>query len=150
MGSFSEQIKAWEQKALAVANKSVSNAVEELFTSIVVASPSPISDPQAKFSKGLLINQWYPSVGSASSEEGTSTNDHGIESLSRIKAMIAANPFMGKDNIVFLANNTEQAPHAEYLGWPKGEGTSGWKWTGTVIPYSMISKSVAKIRGMYM
>src|SRR6202008_2708699 len=139
---FADDIFKFRDKALLAASSKLNNIVEELFTSIVVLSPSP-SNP-GKFAKGLLANQYYTSVGANnfSTEVSLSVNDYGIESLSRIKAMVADNPFLGKDNVVTLTNNTEEAYHAEILGWPAGSGANGWKWSGNSLPYKMVSKSV--------
>lgn len=141
MASFSEQIKAWEQKALLAANKSVSNAVEELFTSIVVASPSP-SNP-GPYAIGLLANQYYPMINGFSQEISTATNPNGSDSLSRIKSILAGRVFYGKDNFITLTNNTDHAYLAEVTGWQAPQ------WSGKQGPYSMVSRSVAKLRGMY-
>ena len=149
--SFESDIKAFQAKALLAANKAVCKVVEEVFTGAVTHSPSPISDPQAKFSRGLLINQWYPQVGGFSTEQSTATNDYGSSSLSRIKATVAAMPFYGKDNIVTLTNNVDHAYRAEVLGWPEGKDpNSNWNWTGMVMPYGMVRKSVEAVRGAYI
>lgn len=139
--SFLDDIKAFEQKALLAANKSVSNVVEELFTSVVVLSPSPTN--KGPYAIGLLANQYYPMVGGHSQEVSTATNPYGMASLSRIKSMLASRVFFGKDNFITLTNNVDHAYRAEVMGWEAPQ------WSGKQGPYSMVSKSVAKIRGMY-
>ena len=149
--SFLSDIMAFERNALAKASKNTNNIVEDTFTQAVVRSPSPVSDPTAKFSKGLLTNQWYPQIGSGySSMVTTATNANGIDSLSRIKALLATSPFLGKDNIVSLANNTEEAYYAEVLGWKAGPGTNGWIWSGRQSsPYAMVRGTITYIQGKY-
>lgn len=145
--SFASDIKAFQEKALLAANKKTTAAIEELFTTAVVESPSPAG--QGEYSKGLLANQWYSMIGGFSSALTSATNPNGADSLSRIKATLASLPFYGKDNVVTLTNNTNYAYRAEVLGWPLGEGTNGWHWSGRVGGYGMIAKSVAKVKGTY-
>lgn len=145
---FEAAIRAFELKALRQANKSVANAVESLFTSPVVLSPSPANP--GEYSKGLLANQWYPELGGGYDLTNTmSTNPNGADSLSRIKAMLAHNAFFGKDNTITLTNSCKYAYRAEYLGWPLGEGTDGWVWSGRVGPYRMVGTSVNNFIGAY-
>ncbi len=149
--SFASQIKAFEEKALLAANRSVSNAVEEIFTSAVVNTPSPTSSPtSAQYSTGLLANQWYPEVSSFSGQLSSATNPYGADSLSRIKALSGQQLFLKRDNVITLTNNVDHAQRAEYLGWPQGKGTNGWTWTGTVGPYAMVGRAVAAWRGKYL
>lgn len=146
--SLSDDIKAFRDKALLAASKNTNNIVEELFTQAVIRSPSPTNP--GRFAKGLLVNQWYSSIGSTYSLSVTSaTNAYGIDSLSRIKATIAENPFLGKDNEVTLANNTQEAYHAEVLGWPAGGGANGWVWSGRQGPYAMVRGAITYIQGKY-
>ena len=144
---FAEQIKAFEQKAILKASLNTNNIVEELFSQVVILSPSP-SNP-GLFFKGLLANQWYSEVGSYSNSLSTTTNDSGLESLSRIKATLRTNPFLGKDNIITFTNNVNHAYRAENLGWPQGEGANGWYWSGKQAPYGMVNKSVLIIKAKY-
>lgn len=145
--SFESDIKAFQAKALLAANKSVCKVVEEVFTQTVVLSPSPSN--QGPYAKGLLANQYYTDVGGSFSGDITSaTNPNGADSLSRIKATMASQPFFGKDNVVTLTNNTEEAIYAERLGWKKGEGTNGWTWSGTPA-YGMVVKAVIATKAKY-
>lgn len=146
---FASDIKAFKEKATESMNFSVCKVVENLFSSIVVLSPSPANP--GKFAKGLLANQYYTEIGgNYSASISLSTNDFGIESLSRIKATIAQKPFLGKDNVVTLTNNTLEAYYAEVLGWPAGGGPKGREWSGNVLPYRMVARSVQITKGAYM
>jgi hypothetical protein len=146
--SFLDDIKAFREQALQDASQSVNKLVHNLFTEVVARSPSP-SNP-GQFAKGLLVNQWYPTVGGGySTELGTLTNDIGVDSLSRISKALSQNPFLGKDNTISLTNNTEEAYYAEVLGWPEGLGTNGWNWRGNTGPYMMIANSVQSVIGAY-
>jgi len=147
--SFADDVKKWEQKALLAANAATCKVFEELSTSAVELSPTHALG--AKYSQGQLKNQWYAAVGPTPSTAITAaTSDSGADSLARIKASIAQKPFFGKDNILTLANNTEQAYYAEVLGWKPGEGTNGWVWSNDVKPYRMVALSVAATKGKYM
>lgn len=142
---FAEDIKKFQEKALLAANQSVSNAVESLFTEVVVRSPSP-SNP-GNYAMGHLANQWYTMVGGGFSSENTSaTNPNGADSLSRIKATLAQRIFLGQDNSISLTNNDSWSYRAEYLGWPK---TDGAPWKGRVGAYHMVSISLNNFKGAY-
>lgn len=146
---FSQDVFKFRDKALLAANVSVNRIVEELFTSIVVLSPSPVN--KGPFARGYLVNQYYPAIGANnfSTSLSLSTSDYGIESLSRIKAIIAQNLWLGKDAVVTLTNNTEEAYRAEIIGWPAGGGSNGWRWSGKARPYKMVATSINNIIGKY-
>lgn len=140
---FGASVQLNGQKLLKKTNDKCLAIAKELFVSIVNLSPSPIN-PGA-FADGLLVNQWYPAIGSFSSELGASESDYGAESLARIAA-ISPVAFMGKDNMVTLSNNVHYAYRAEALGWPITPGTN---WTGRVGPYLMVAKSLQAISARY-
>ncbi len=142
--SFAAQIKAWEEKTKLAMNKSVCNAVERLFTNVVVLSPSP-SHP-GPYAKGVLSNQYYPMIGGNYSTALTiASNPNGTDSLSRIKAMLASSPFLGKDNKITLTNNCDYAYRAENLGWPVSDG-----WSGKIGAYKMVATSINNLKAFYI
>lgn len=142
---FADDILKFKEKALLAANQSVSNAVESLFTEVVVRSPSP-SNP-GNYATGQLVNSWFTAVGGTYDMSTTSvTNPYGSDSLSRIKAALSQNLFYGKDNSISLTNSDSMAYRAEYLGWPK---TAGTPWKGRVGAYHMVSISVNNFKGAY-
>lgn len=145
--SFLTDIEAFAKKAVLKASSSVANVAEDLMTATVINTPSP-SNP-GPYAKGLLANQWYSSIGDFSSMVSSDANSNGIASLSRIKATLASNPFLGRDNVVTLTNNLDYAYRAEHLGWPAGQGTNGRHWSGRQGPYAMVSKSMAYVQGKY-
>ena len=129
------------------ASKAVNNIAEEYMTKVVENTPTK---EIGNYAKGLLVNQWYTATGGQySSEVSTATNVTGSGSLSRIKASIAMNNFLGKDGVITLTNNLEYAYRAEKLGWPKGEGSNGWVWSGRRGRYAMVAKSTLYIQGKY-
>ena len=141
MAGFGASVQANCQKLLKKTNDKCLAIAKELFVSIVNLSPSP-SNP-GQFADGLLVNQWYPAIGSFSSELGTSESPYGAGSLARI-ASIDPVAFLGKDNVVTLSNNVHYAYRAEALGWPVEDG-----WTGKVGPYLMVAKSLQAISARY-
>lgn len=145
--SFADQIKAFERKALLAANSSVLKAFETVAIDTVLLTPT---SPEAKYATGLLINSWYPAVGSFDNTVGTTTDYYGNASLARIKAIVAQQPFLGKDNFITLTNSVDHAYRAEHLGWPSGLGTNGWHWTGKVQAYKMVGRAVNNLKGKYM
>lgn len=145
---FAEDVKAFEKKALTAASNSINKRIIYLFTSVVGYSPTA---PEAKWSKGALIDQWFPSVGkSPNFAMNGSLNYQGANSMSRINSLFSQPLFLGKDNIVTFTNSVSYAYRAENLGWPKGlDSKSGWTWTGRVAPYKMVSKAVNDFKGAY-
>lgn len=143
---FAEDIKKFEQKALLSANKSVCNAFEYVATQAVILSPE---QPTANFATGLLKNSFYAKVGGFDLTVGTTANPSGNSSLSSIKAAVAAQPFLGKDNTITLTNSVDHSYRANYLGWPQGEGANGWVWSGKVTAYNFIGQAVNNFRGAY-
>lgn len=141
-------LQAFSDKAMLQASTNTNKIVEDLFKQTVLGSPSP-SNPGV-FAKGLLVNQYYTEVGGGySTDVGTATDDFGADSYFRIAETLAEQPFLNKDNVVTLANNTEEAYYADKLGWKAGLGTNGWVWTGNVGPYAMRTNAVNYIISKY-
>lgn len=149
--SLSQGISKFATKVTMQASASINKIAEEYFLKHVDYSPSKDSTPEAYYSKGVLINSWFPSIGkSPSSVVGTVANTNGTDSRERIKAMFAQNPFWGNDNTVTLANNVSWSYRADRIGWPRGlDPATGWSWSGNVGPYMMTSLSKAYIKGKY-
>lgn len=145
--SLSQGISKFATKATIQASISTNRIVEDYFNKHVDYSPSKNSTPEAYYSQGILIDSWYPSIGvSPSTVVGSTANSSGADSRERIRAMLAQNPFWGKDNIVTLANNVSYAYRADKIGWPRGlDAATGWNWTGNVGPYMMTSLAKAYI-----
>ena len=145
--SFLSDIKSFQEKALKAASTNTTNITQEAFLAVVNYSPSP-SNP-GPYAKGLLVNQYYLAFGNTpSSEVNSSTSDTGEASKTRIKLLSVSLPFYGKDSVVTLANNTEEAFYADKLGWAAGAGTNGWTWTGKA-PYFMTAKAMTLIKSKY-
>ena len=144
---FADSIKAFEKKALLAASNNSNTIVKKLFTYTVENSPSP-NNP-GPYATGLLINQYYPMIAGTSSEISSATSPYGNASLARINDIVLQMPFLGKDNFVTLTNNVDHAYRAEMLGWPAGEGTNGWMWSGRQGPYGMVQKAMIQIQGDY-
>lgn len=145
MGLASD-IKAFADKAIKAASDNTNKIVEDLFLAPVDYSPSP-SNP-GPYAIGLLVNQWYPSVGTPDTSVTSATNPNGADSIARILSLASANAFLRKDNVVYLSNNTEEAYYANRLGWQRGQGNNGWIWAGAPA-YYMTDKAVAYIQGVY-
>lgn len=145
---LSNDIKAFTDKAVKAMSDNTNKIVEDLFTAAVDYSPSPTRDPTGRYARGLLVNQWYFSVGAPSSEVGSSLSDSGTDSIARIREIASVLPFNGKDNSVYLSNNTEEAYYANKLGWQRGQGNNGWIWAGASA-YYMADKAISYIQGKY-
>lgn len=139
MGGFADSVKANCQKILEAVDKKSYSIASQLFTNIVVLSPSP-SNP-GETAKGLLANQWYTQIGtSPSSELSSATSPYGSDSLSRINSLANQKIFYGKDGAVTFTNNVPYGILAEKLGW------TGGSWSGKVGPYRMVELSFIKIK----
>lgn len=136
--SFADSVKANSQKILAHINKKCYSITWQFFTSVVIFSPSPNNPGET--SKGLLANQWYPSVGrNFSTGLSSSISPYGSESLSRINTIVKGEEFLGKDGVMTMTNNVSYAANAESIGWPAPQ------WSGRVSPYRMVALSMAKV-----
>lgn len=147
---FARDIKAFEDKANAEMNKSVTKAVEILFFNVVALTPSPINP--GPWAKGHLANQWYPAVGdNPDTSTSDSVSNNGSDSLRRIKGLLSLNLFHGKDRTITLTNSVTYAYRAEHLGWPKGyDSDSGWTWSGRrPRGYKMVTTAVNNFKGLY-
>lgn len=143
---FASDIRAFADKAQKAMSDNTNKIVEDLFTLAVKFSPSP-SNP-GPYAKGLLANQWYPSVGAYSPAKSTTVSPTGSDSLSRIVELKASNPFLGKDNVVFFTNNTDESYYADLLGWEAGKGANGWFWKGAA-PYYMRNQAITYVQQAY-
>lgn len=139
MGSFADSVKANCQKILEEVDKKSYFIVSQLFTSVVMLSPSP-SNP-GETAKGLLANQWYTQIGTEPSTElSSATSPYGSDSLARINSLANQKIFFKKDGAVTFTNNVPYGILAEKLGW------TGGSWSGKVGPYRMVDLSFVKIK----
>jgi hypothetical protein len=139
MGSFADSVKANCQKMLDAVDNKCYSITNQLFTSVVLLSPSPTNPGET--AKGLLANQWYPQIGTApSSELSSATSPYGSDSLARINSLANQKVFFGKDGAITFTNNVPYGILAEKLGW------IGGAWSGRVGPYRMVELSFIKIK----
>jgi hypothetical protein len=145
MTGFAKSVATNIAKLKARVNAQCYQLARELFTSIVVLSPSP-GNP-GPFADGLFANQWYPSDGPEfSSEVGTSEAQAGDESLLRIATILDPDngkQFFEKDGAVTMTNNLPYSSLVETWGWPFPQ------WTGRSGPYRMVALSIQAIAAKY-
>lgn len=146
MNNLVADIQRFAEGTLLLANNSVCNVFEEVGSGCVTESPEP---NVAGYAKGLLKNSWYVQVNGIDNTVGTIPNVTGADSLSRIKAVITTLPFYGKDGYITVTNSLDYAYRANYLGWPEGEGTNGWVWSGRVPAYGMVEKAITNAKAKY-
>lgn len=138
--SFLDDIEAFREKALTAASDNTNKVVDTLFTQTVARSPTV---GYGDYSQGVMIANWYVTSGNDySTETSTSADPSGAASVSRIDGALAEDLFYGRDNILSMSNSSPGVYRAEILGWPSGDNETGWRWTGTVGPYAMISTAV--------
>lgn len=144
MSTFGASVTLNCDRLLQKTNARCLSVAKELFDSIVNLSPSPKNNSQ--WADGLLVNQWYPAVGTFSSELSTSTSPYGAASLSRISSLVSdSKEFYGKDGVITLSNNVFYAYRAEALGWPEKDNPV-WK---NAEPYWMVARSLQIIAARY-
>jgi hypothetical protein len=146
---FADDIKKWELKALEAANTSVCKAFEKLGVNLVDLTGNGNINIGG-YSNGDIANNWHVSVGALTTVVPNAPDLAGTASLSRIKSLTAARPFYGKDNVVFLTNVMNYSYRADKVGWPMGQGTNGWVWSGRVPAYGFTSRAVNNLKGAYI
>jgi hypothetical protein len=106
-----------------------------LFVAIVKTTP---------IDKGLLINNWFPEVGSSFSSNTTSSADKaGGGSLARINSVVKVGNSNFKSEISYtLSNNIPYSYLAEVTGWNPPQ------WKGTP-PYRMVALSLQAVAAKY-
>lgn len=138
MGSFADSIKANVKEVKQEVNDKIVKAAVNMFRDVVQFSPSHELQGSV-WSEGLLINQWYPSVGSPSSQLGSQKDQVGLQSMDRIAQLIGSTDFLKRDNTLYLTNNIPYAYQAEVVGW-YGNGMN-------TAPYAMVDKALTKAKG---
>ena len=138
MGSFADSIKANIKEVKQEVNDKITKVAVDMFRNVVQFSPSHELHGSV-WANGLLINQWYPSTGSASSQLSSQADQVGFQSMDRISQLIGTNNFTVKDNSLWLTNNVPYAYQAEADGWYGG----GMK----TAPYAMVDKALTKAKG---
>jgi hypothetical protein len=118
MGSFADSIKANITQIQQEVNDTITNEAVKTFRDVVSYSPSKDFNG-AEWATGWVINQWYPSVGRASSELNENRDQAGFNSGDRIAQLIGSKNFIKKDNSLWLTNNVPYVYQVEVLGWPQ-------------------------------
>lgn len=144
--SFEAAIRAFEAKAKKAMNDSVCKAFEYLATENVRLTTEM---KVGGYSVGHIANNWRVSVGSPQVLDDGTADITGGASLSRIKAFTQGLHFLGKDNTIFLTNGVNYSYRANVLGWPAGQGTNGWHWTGNVKAYGFTTTAINNLKGKY-
>lgn len=138
---FADDVKKFQAKALKDMNDSVAKVVTTMFKDIVALTPSPSmnasNENKAVYSRGLLVNQWYPAIKVFDRTTGNAIDDVGAGSYMRIYSILSTQPFYGKDNTITLTNSVSYIMKAERLGWDR---------TG---PYAMVATSLVNIKQAY-
>lgn len=129
MGSFADSIKANIKALQQEVNDTITNEAVKTFRSVVSYSPSKDFNG-SEWATGWVINQWYPSVGSPSSELNENRDQAGFNSGDRISQLAGSNNFIKKDNSLWLTNSVPYVYQVEALGWPQTE------------PYAMVDKAL--------
>jgi hypothetical protein len=146
---FLAKIKAFEEKANLAANTSVCKAFEYLGVNLVELTGNG-SINIGGFSNGDIANNWHVSVGGLTMVMPNGPDMTGAASLSRIKGLAKELSFYKKDNTVFLTNVMNYSYRADKLGWPTEQSTNGWNWSGNVVAYGFVDKSLLNLKGKYM
>lgn len=145
--SFANAIKAWEEKTLQQANTSVTKAFSSAGIDLVTLTQNINF---GGYSKGHIANNWQASVGSPTLTATNAADLSGAASLSSIASFEASKAFYRQDNVAYISNGVSYAYRADKLGWPSGEGTNGWVWSGRVGAYGFTGKAINNLKGKYM
>ncbi len=129
MGSFADSIKANIKELQQEVNDKITTEAIKTFRSVVSYSPS-LDFNGSEWATGWVINQWYPKVGSPSSELNESRDQAGMNSGDRIAQLIGSKNFINKDNSIYLTNNVPYVYQVEAIGWARTR------------PYAMVDKAL--------
>lgn len=116
MGSFADSIKANIKELQQEVNDTITNEAIKTFRDVVSYSPSKDFNG-SEWSTGWVINQWYPKVGSPSSELNQARDQAGMNSGDRIAQLLGSKNFLKKDNSIYLTNNVPYVNQVEFIGW---------------------------------
>jgi hypothetical protein len=143
--SLESDIKAFQEKSLKQASTKVSKVASDYFKKVVEFSPD---SNKGTYSVGTIKDNWYSSVASPDTSFGGTHDDVGASSLMRIYSTLESQPFLNRDNKVFLSNSTKWAYRAEYIGWPNGlDPETNWTWVNGIQPYAMVRNATNYIQG---
>lgn len=133
---FADSVRIASSKIQSEVNAKIVAIATELFTDVVAGTP---------VLTGNLIDNWYAGqgIGNYSDECSPSLDTGASNSLAQIASIAESTAFMGMDNEISLANNTEYAYRAEVLGWPKPD------WSGHVGPYAMVKNAILVASSKY-
>lgn len=136
---FADSVKLSAEKMQGEVNSKIVDVAQQLFTSIVVATPVN-QDPHAK-KRGELKNNWMVGQGidNYNRTYTASFDEDGSASLTQIASFRGSTLFEGQDNEISLTNIVPYGYKAEVTGWPLP-----W-WTGRVGPYAMVRNSMLEI-----
>jgi len=137
MKAFTKSLQENIQLIQEDVNDKITDVTISLFRKVVNKSPSWFIF-NSEYSEGWLINQWYPSVKSASKAIDSAKSDYGRDSLERIDQLKDTNFFLKKDNSIYLSNNVPYGQYAEVLGWQPSDNP---RWRGHA-PYAMMELSL--------
>jgi len=145
---FAAKIKAFEEKALMQADKSLNKFIEALgVENVNLTKDGKIN--RGGYSDGDIANNWYISVGVPATNPPNAPDLSGSASLARIQAFSVQKLFYRKDNKVFITNVMNYSYRANTIGWPTGEGTNGWVWSKGIGPYGFVQQAISNIKGKY-
>lgn len=146
---FADDIKKFRDRAIKAASDNTNKVVEDLYRTNVYMSPEPPS--KGGYSIGTIKNNWYSSIATPDMSYSGLSDINGVSSISRIVSTLSQNPFLGKDNVLYLTNSTPWAYRADKVGWPKNDpkNNTGWDWSGRVLPYLFTSTAMQTIINKY-
>jgi len=121
-------------------NQHLISKTQEVFTSVVDKTPSVMLG--SPYATGELVNQWYTSQTSPSTEVDTTTSPSGSSSRLRIYNIGDWSSFLKKDGSVFLTNNVPYVINAEETGWLQSENPR-WR---NAAPYAMVENAVIEAK----
>lgn len=146
--NFADSIKAFEEKAMKAADKSVTKALQELGIQCVNFTKD-LKIGKGGYSDGDIANNWHVSVGSPSTVAPNGPDLSGSASIARIQSISGQKLFYRRDNKVFITNVMGYSYRANYLGFPIGQGTNGWIWTSGIGPYGFVQQAIGVVKGKY-
>lgn len=134
MSSFADSVLENIDFTLTEINEEIKDTFTTFASYCVERTPQPSMQPErAKFSKGLLSNNWFPSFDTESLSTTPAVSDRGADSLTRLENFKTFKIPLYRDYTMYLNNNIDYAVQADEIGWTRTANYDMTNWAYTKV-----------------
>ena len=134
MSSFADSLQENIDLALTDVNEEIMDTFTTFAGYCVERTPQPSMQPErANYSKGLLVNNWFPSFERESTEMSSTVSEYGSGSLDRINTLKSYKIPLYRDYTLYLNNNLDYAVQADEVGWVRTSNYDMTNWAYTRV-----------------